>query len=144
MEEGQGIGREENTKRIVYWDDIEKNGLEEYDEAFLAMLRSDLKNSEKSLEKVLLIPKRFSGQGSFWGYADSEIMSEEKEVEFFEIFTACMLHVARRVKDCKNVIGFAYPDFENDWNVLKHYENEHKEKFMAAFQKKHSHYIFVE
>ncbi len=134
----------ESTKKVIYWDNIEEKGIEEYDEAFLANLRTELKNTENSDIKTIIIPRRFSNTGSFWGCSDKEIMSEQAETELFETFTTCMIHVARRIKDCKNVIGFAYPDFKNDWSILQHYANEHKEAFKAAFQNKHSHYVFIE
>ncbi len=130
------------VKKIVYWDSVERSGVEEYDEAYLATLRLEIKDIES--EHVLIVPRRFSGEGSFWAYDKSEVMSEQTEEELFETFTASMVHVARRIKDCKNVVGFVYPDFEKEWEVLSHYSNEYKEKFMAAFQKKHSHYIFIE
>ncbi len=132
------------TKKYVFWDQIEKSGIEEYDESFLANLRSELKELEGNVEKIIIVPKRFSGKDTFWGFSDSEVMSEEAEVDFFDNFTSAMVHLARRIKDCKNIAGFSYPDFENDWNVLGHYANDYKKNFMTAFQKKHSHYIFID
>ncbi len=131
-------------QKIVYWDCVERSGSEEYDEAFLASLRAEVKCAEGEKKPIIIIPRRFSGDGSFWGFSDSEIMNQESEIEFFESFTSAMVHVARRIKDCKNIVGFLYPDFESDWSILQHYSNEYKEKFKAAFQKKHSHYIFTE
>ncbi len=130
------------TKKIIFWDEIEKAGAEVYDEAFLASLRLEIKGLGDS--QVLIVPNRFSGNGAFWGCSDSELMNEKSETELFETFTASFLHLARRIKDCKNVVGFAFPDFDTDWDVLKHYQSEHKENFAAAFQKKHSHYLFIE
>ncbi len=134
---------DEYIKKIVYWDQIEKTGVEEYDEAFLAALRSELKLLDSEDSNILIVPMRFSGEGAFWGCFDLEVMNEETEKELFETFTASFLHLARRIKDCKSVVGFEYPDFSADWDVLQHYSQDYKEKFMAAFQKKHSHYIFV-
>lgn len=68
-------------------------------------------------------------------------------------YIAAMKHAARRIKDCKTVVGFGimaegspgdtkamemFPlDFERD--CLKPFQK----KFMAAFHKKHSHYLFL-
>lgn len=68
-------------------------------------------------------------------------------------YIAAMKHAARRIKDCKTVVGFGimaegspgdikalemFPmDFERD--CLKPFQK----KFMAAFQKKHGHYLFL-
>ncbi len=131
-------------KKVVYWDEIERSGVEEYDESFLAALRSDLKSSEVDNHTIIIVPKRFSGDGAFWGCFDLEIMTEETEAELFETFSSAFLHLARRIKDCKNIAGFAYPDFDTDWEILKHHSQEYKENFMAVFQKKHSHYVFVD
>ncbi len=144
MESKENSQFHDYNQKDIFWNDIESAGIEEYDEAFLASVRSELKILEEAGVQFLIVPKRFSGIASFWGCSEGEIMSEEKEQEFFEIFTATMVHLARRIKDCKNIAGFIYPDFQNDWPVLQHYENEYKENFKAAFQKKHSHYIFVE
>lgn len=70
-----------------------------------------------------------------------------------ERYIAAMKHTARRVKDCKTVVGFGimaegrpgdlnamelFPlSFEND--CLKPFQKN----FIAAFQKKHSHYLFL-
>ncbi len=133
-------------KKVVFWDAVEHAGIEEYDEAFLASLRTELKTLEADEKKVIIVPRRFSNtaDATFWGCAASEVMNEESELEFFEAFTSAMVHLARRIKDCKNVLGFEYPNFNSDWEVLGHYSSEYKEKFMAAFQKKHSHYIFID
>ncbi len=131
-------------KKIVYWDEIEKSGEGEYDEAFLASLRAELKMYEHSQKQVIIVPMRFSGNDKFWGCSDTEVMSEQAEVELFEIFTTSFLHLSRRIKDCKNVIGFVNPDFTSDWEFLQHYSLEYKNNFMAAFQKKHSHFVFID
>ncbi len=68
-------------------------------------------------------------------------------------YIAAMKHAARRIKDCKTVVGFGimaegspgdtkamelFPlDFEQD--CLKPFQK----KYMAAFHKKHSHYLFL-
>lgn len=68
-------------------------------------------------------------------------------------YIAAMRHAARRIKDCKTVVGFGimaegspgdtkalelFPlNFEED--CLKPFQK----KFMAAFQKKHGHYLFL-
>ena len=54
-----------------------------------------------------------------------------------------MLHLSRRCKDCDAVVGFAYPDFEQDWELLKESQSVLKDDFASVFYKKHKHYIFA-
>ncbi len=84
-----------------------------------------------------------------------ELLVEGDNIQDYlqEHYIAAMKHTARRVKDCKTVVGFGimakgqtgdskamemYPlNFEED--CLKPFQK----KFIAAFQKKHSHYLFL-
>lgn len=129
--------------REVFWDSVEPTGIEEYNEAFLADLRLQLKEGNLDTH-ILLTPKRFSGKENFWGCFENSKKTTDAETENYEYFTAAMLHLARRCKDCENVIGFLYPDFEQDWELLKDSQESLKEDFASAFQKKHKHYIFKE
>ena len=134
------MSNENFDTRIIYWNSVEPTGIEEYNEAFLADLRLELKDS--SANQILLVPKRFDGENNFWGSPESSVQSVDSENELYEYFTAAMLHLARRCKDCETVIGFAYPDFEQDWKLLQTSQEVLKADFSDAFQKKHKHYIF--
>ena len=126
--------------KIIYWDFVETTGIEEYNEAFLADLRLELK--ENTTRQILLLPKRSSGDAAFWGNRENSKKTIDAENELYEYFTAAMLHLARRCKDCEAVVGFAYPDFEQDWQLLQDSQEVLKADFSAAFQKKHKHYTF--
>ncbi len=134
------MSKENYTMKIIYWDSIEPTGIEEYNEVFLANLRLELKEQNDS--QILLVPKRFSNNGDFWGSVVSSKKTVDAENELYEYFTAAMLHLARRCKDCDIVAGFAYPDFEQDWELLKDSQSVLKDDFSDAFQKKHKHYVF--
>lgn len=127
--------------RTIFWDSVEPTGIEEYNEAFLAELRTELKEISEGTE-ILLVPRRFSGEGSFWGSEENSKKTIDAENENYEYFSAAMLHLARRCKDCECIVGFAYPDFEQDWKLLKDSQEVLKEDFAGVFKKKHKHYIF--
>ena len=125
----------------IFWDEVEPE-CGTYDEAFLASLRAELKERETNGAKaasILLDPRFYSGKGNFWACC------EKKDAALFELFTAAMLHAARRIKDCAAVVGFVSPDIINDWEDLAQagLEDSCIESFKAAFAKKHGHYEFV-
>ncbi len=135
------MSNENYNIRTVFWDSIEPTGIEEYNESFLADLRLQLKeiNSDGN---VLLVPRRFSGEESFWGSSENSKKTIDAENENYEYFTAAMLHLARRCKDCECIVGFAYPDFEQDWELLKDSQEVLKDDFASVFKKKHQQYVF--
>ena len=125
----------------IFWDEVEPE-CETYDEAFLASLRAELKERETNGAKaasILLDPRFYSGKGNFWA------CEEKKDASLFELFTAAMLHAARRIKDCAAIAGFMLPDFQSDWENLAQagLEDSCVQSFKAAFAKKHGHYEFV-
>ena len=129
----------------VFWDDVEGAAPEEYNEAFLASLREDLKKEESGCIKSIYIEPRFySGKGDFWACA------EKQTAELFNAFTVAMVHTARRLKDCTLIAGFVLPDFEKDWNALIAGKDDEEAQyalygnsFKQAFAKKYSHYEFI-
>ncbi|MFI3258445.1 MAG: hypothetical protein R3Y36_09130, partial [Spirochaetales bacterium] len=124
--------------KTLYWSTAEALGSEKYNEAFLAELRNEIKDNES---QIFFIPRRKADDKPFWGSPSQSSISQE--IEFFEQFTACMVHVARRLKDCQCICGFALPDFKNDWIELNDTKEERIAEFIRAFQKKHSRYIFI-
>ncbi len=85
---------EENVNLLhwkVLWSDVEKTGEEEYDENFLASFREELKNIE---EKNIWIIINWDFAKPTWG--GDELINGIEAAK----------HTARRIKDCKNVIGF--------------------------------------
>ena len=129
----------------VLWDDVEGAAPEEYNEAFLASLREDLKKKEAENAKSIYIEPRFySGSGNFWACA------EKQTAELFDAFTAAMVHTSRRLKDCTLIAGFVFPDFDADWAALITGKGDEEtartfytDAFRQAFQKKYSHYEFI-
>ena len=94
----------------------ELTGTEENaNEEFLAEFREWLKKLEEKNSFAIIIPSA----------KNAPSVQEEKE-----IFTASFKHCARRIKDCKNVIGFSVP------------ENIEPEFFISELKAKHDHYIF--
>lgn len=173
----------------ILWEDIEGTGPDNYNEAFLADLRSLLKKAEAAGILVFLEPlmahwgsclgglgapawtvevaglegdmdgiqKRDAMFSLFWAGKKiaPDLMVEGDNIQDYlqGHYIAAMRHTARRVKDCKTVVGFGimaegqpgnlqalelFPlDFAQD--CLKPFQK----KFMGAFQKKHSHYLFL-
>lgn len=70
-----------------------------------------------------------------------------------EHYIAAMKHTARRLKDCKTIIGFGIMaegqpgDLSSMENLSLNFETDclkpFQKKFIGAFQKKHSHYLFL-
>lgn len=173
----------------ILWEDVEGEAPDQYNEAYLADLRTLLKKAEEAGILVFLEPVMKDWGSSFGGYgapawtvklADlAETLDKEQKLKaMFSLFwagkklapellvegdniqdylqehyIAAMKHTARRVKDCKTVVGFGimaegqlgdgkamelFPlSFEDD--CLKPFQKN----FIAAFQKKHSHYLFL-
>lgn len=173
----------------ILWEDIEGDGPDSYNEAFLADLRSLLKKAETAGILVFLEPlmlnwgsclgglgapawtvgaaglegsmdetqKRAAMFTLFWAgkkMAPDTVVEGDNIQEYLQNhYIAAMRHTARRLKDCKTVVGFGimaeghpgdlkalelFPlDFERD--CLKPFQK----KFIEAFQKKHSHYLFL-
>lgn len=173
----------------ILWEDVEGEAPDQYNEAYLADLRTLLKKAEEAGILVFLEPVMKDWGSSLGGHgapawtvqlADLEesLDNGQKQQAMFTLFwagkkmapdtlvegdniqdylqehyIAAMKHTARRVKDCKTVVGFGimakgtpgdlkalemFPlNFEND--CLKPFQK----KFIAAFQKKHSHYLFL-
>lgn len=122
----------------VYWSNIEKDGPESYDEAYLALLREMIKKAETENLLVYFVPNEWYDKKDFWGATDTE------DHDFLlEHYYGAMLHLARRVKDCTNVIGFAFPRGEISPLDATETKERHKE-FYELFQKKHPQYFFIE
>ncbi len=106
------------TAKMAYpvkWSDVE--GVEEeYKEDYLARLRDDLKALEEKDEYVFLEP-----------VYDKDATPGQ--------FNNAMKHTARRVKDCKSVIGMALPEqVAGDADVLN--------DFLEKITEKHPHYVY--
>lgn len=94
----------------VSWNDVE--GAEEvYNEQYLSQLRDELKAVEEKGEFVVVNPV-YDKKGAIPGQ-----------------FINAMKHTARRIKDCKSVIGFAIPDeIAGDSDVVDFYIEKMSEK----------------
>lgn len=114
------IGGEEVavTSKMIFpvkWSDVE-GAEEEYNEDFLAHLRDELKALEEKGEFVFLEPV----------YDKTATPGQ---------FNNAMKHTARRVKDCKSVIGMALVDeVANDIDVLN--------DFLEKISEKHPQYVY--
>lgn len=108
---------------VVRWSDVEPN-FGEYDEAFLAALRDELKQVETADSFVFIEP-----------VCDKVVDS----ATFAEQVTAAMKHCARRIKDCASVIGFAVPD---EFVAGGFAANGAAAAFMEALSQKHRHYVY--
>jgi hypothetical protein len=105
----------------VAWTAIEPGEPEQYDESFLAALRTTLKEAESRGEFVFIEP------------------AVDKPAADYTLFTAAMKHTARRIKDCSAVVGFAIPDrlaaggFSDDSAAGR---------YQAALSEKHPQYVY--
>ena len=86
-----------------------------YNEDFLASLRDELKALEEKNLFAVIVP-----------VADCECTTESEK----ENLTLSMKHCARRIKDCRSVIGFAVP------------EKADSSFFIDELSAKHAHYVF--
>jgi len=111
------IGGEEvspaGMEKAVKWSSVEA-GAEEYDEAFLADLRDQLKNLEAQKKFVYILPE----------------MDKDAPVDQF---IAAMKHTARRIKDCVSVAGFAIPQALSQ---------EDSATYMEELSQKHAQYVY--
>lgn len=98
----------------VQWSAVEPEP-ESYDEAYLALLRDQLKAKEDAGQFVFIEPVC------------------DKAEKDAEQFTAAMKHCARRIKDCVSVIGFAIPEELSDDKITTYIEE------LSA---KHAHYVY--
>ncbi|MBR4385135.1 MAG: hypothetical protein IKP51_01295 [Treponema sp.] len=98
----------------ISWEEI---GLDEtsYNEELLANLRDFLKVLDEQNRFAIIVPEA----------GNSGLTDAQKEN-----FTASCKHCARRIKDCKSVIGFAIP------------EEADAATFMEELSQKHAHYIY--
>lgn len=98
----------------ISWEEI---GLDEtsYNEELLANLRDYLKVLDEENRFAIIVPEA----------GKSGLTAAQKDD-----FTASCKHCARRIKDCKSVIGFAIPE-ETDAAT-----------FMKELSQKHAHYIY--
>ena len=98
----------------IFWEDI---GMDEssYNEEFLACLRDFLKVLDEQNIFAVIVPCT----------KKTSLSQAEKDN-----FTASCKHCARRIKDCRSVIGFAIP------------EQVDTTCFMDELSQKHAHYIY--
>ena len=112
---------EENVNLLhwkVLWSDVEKTGEEEYDETYLAELRDEIKKAE---EKQIWVLIKWEFAKPVWG--GDEIINGIEAAK----------HTSRRIKDCKNVIGFE----------LSGQASEAIQEGMAeSLSNKHGHYLY--
>jgi hypothetical protein len=142
---------------VVYWDVVEpQEGV--FNEEYLAKLRDGIKEAEKNDLLVYLVPRAFSDNKPFWGrntYPADKIIDEEPAGMYVvRQFTAAMNHLARRIKDCENVIGFAIPECYSElYNSITKTESNSSIKsdlahmlgvlFITELRKKHPQYYFI-
>lgn len=112
--EGGSFAKDEVFFVDMPWESV---GMDEdsYNEEFLASMRDMLKGMEESSAYAVIVP------------VASKIPETLVEQE---TFIASMKHSARRIKDCKSVVGYVVPDFVN------------ADTFMEELKAKHGHYVF--
>lgn len=115
---GEEVATAGMAKRVT-WSQVEPNA-DEYDEAFLAALRDELKNLEAQ-KKFVYIDAVFDKDGTP------------------EQFTAAMKHCARRIKDCVSVAGFAIPEQLAAGGFA---EGAAAANFMLEISQKHAQYVY--
>ena len=98
----------------ISWEQIGLDDLS-YNEELLANLRDFLKVLDEQNRFAIIVPEA----------GNSGLTDAQKEN-----FTASCKHCARRIKDCKSVIGFAIP------------EEADPATFMEELSQKHAHYIY--
>lgn len=112
---GEEVPVTEKMIKKVRWSDVER-AEEEYDEAYLARLRDELKSLEEKGEFVFIEPV----------YDKQAIPGQ---------FNNAMKHTSRRIKDCASVIGFALPkEVAEDKDVL--------DDFIQKISEKHPQYVY--
>ncbi len=101
--------------REVKWSEVESRE-SEFNEEFLASLREELKKNEERGEFFVIVP-----------VFDKKIETEAQKKDG----VAAMKHVARRIKDCASVVGFAVPACLDE------------SYFVSELSEKHQHYCFL-
>ncbi len=91
---------------------------ESYNEEFLALLRNFLKKLEAENIYTVIDP----------------IPEIDFTPKLFTSFTAAVVHLARRIKDCSNVIGFTIHPSINETSNINFYKEE--------LSRKHSQYLY--
>ena len=109
----------------IYWEGVDfGDGV--YNEELLANLRDFIKKGEEKSGFCFIVPRTKKA------VADSEAA---------DFYIAAMVHSARRIKDCVNVIGFAVPEefltLDADFS-----ENSLTMRFIDEMNKKHGHYLY--
>lgn len=107
----------------IKWSDVELND-EIYNEEFLANLRNNLKNMEKTVSYAVLVP-----------VINKPLKSSEQTEHFINTFN----HTARRIKDCTSVAGFELPH-ELTVNGIK--QGTPASDFMETLAVKHEQYVY--
>jgi hypothetical protein len=98
----------------IAWKNIEISK-EVYNEEFLAALRDFLKNIETAGVYAVIVPEMNGAE--------------------FSQYTAAMVHVARRIKDCGAVVGFAFPrELVCDSEAVS--------SFIESMSVKHAQYVY--
>ncbi len=120
-----GISENRLTAIEIYWEGVDfGDGV--YNEELLANLRDFIKKGEEKSGFCFIVPKTKKA------VADSEAA---------DFYIAAMVHSARRIKDCANVIGFAVPEeflaLDADFS-----ENSLTMRFIDEMNKKHGHYLY--
>lgn len=135
---------------VVYWNIIEpEEG--EYNEEYLATLREYIKKAGKSGLLVYIVPKISFTNNTFWTKntypIDKIIDGETAGMYYMRCFTDAMNHLARRVKDCENIVGFAIPEcfdeIMNASSVAVQTQQDLSMLFMQVLYKKHTQYYFI-
>ena len=111
------VGGEEvpatGMEKPLKWSEVEA-AAEEYDEAFLASLRDELKSLEETSSFVFIEPQ-----------IDKDAPIDQ--------FIAAMKHTARRIKDCTSVAGFAIP---------VQMTRDEAAAYIEELSQKHAHYVY--
>ncbi len=101
-------------------------GGQNYNEELLASLRDFLKNAEERGAFAFMLPA-----------AEKEIADSDAADEYIK----AMVHLARRIKDCQGVVGFAVPNelLQKDAALD---QNSYTLWFVNEMSVKHSHYLY--
>ncbi|HZK19461.1 MAG TPA: hypothetical protein VFC68_01910 [Treponemataceae bacterium] len=134
---------------LVYWDIVEPVE-DSFNEEYLAVLRDNIQKAKTAGLLVYLVPNAYSDSKNFWGinsYPVDKVIDGENAGQYLVgCFIDAMKHLARRIKDCESVIGFALSHFY--YEIMKT-EVSVKEtcvfanNFMKALYKKHTHYYYI-
>ena len=120
-------GKNTVTAVTVPWHSVElEPGV--YNEEILAALRTYLKKLEENGRFAFIVPE-----------AEESLSDADSAGSFI----SAMVHTARRVKDCKSVIGFALPEqfIRNDGSAGISADG-YSRWFINDMNVKHSHYVY--